>query len=56
LQSNHLYGQVTLLSKCINLWIHAVILGIRAEDYYNDRTLDDVNLLYDDAREMAADF
>ncbi|NJN45636.1 MAG: PhoH family protein [Candidatus Competibacteraceae bacterium] len=48
--------QVTLVSKDINLRIKATILGIHAEDYYNDQVLDDVNLLYTGAREVPADF
>jgi PhoH-like ATPase len=47
---------VTLVSKDINLRIKATILGIHAEDYYNDQVLDDVNLLYTGAREVPADF
>ncbi|MFT5133686.1 MAG: PhoH-like ATPase [Gammaproteobacteria bacterium] len=37
---------VTLVSKDINLRIKARVLGIRTEDYYNDKVLDDANLLY----------
>jgi PhoH-like ATPase len=37
---------VTLVSKDINLRIKASVLGIHAEDYYNDKVLDDVDLLY----------
>ncbi|MBI2993918.1 MAG: PhoH family protein [Gammaproteobacteria bacterium] len=37
---------VTLVSKDINLRIKARILGIHTEDYYNDKVLDDPNLLY----------
>lgn len=37
---------VTIISKDINLRIKAGILGISAEDYYNDKVLDDVNLLH----------
>lgn len=37
---------VTLVSKDINRRIKARVLGIHAEDYYNDKTLDDINLLY----------
>ncbi|HAU1193225.1 TPA: PhoH family protein [Legionella pneumophila] len=42
------YGkrQVIIISKDINLRIKAGILGIHAEDYYNDQVLDDVNLLH----------
>jgi len=35
-----------LVSKDINLRIKAAILNLPAEDYYNDRALDDVDLLY----------
>lgn len=38
--------QVVIISKDINLRIKAGILGILAEDYYNDQVLDDVNLLH----------
>ncbi|WP_367607571.1 PhoH family protein [Legionella sp. W05-934-2] len=38
--------QVIIVSKDINLRIKAGILGIQAEDYYNDKVLDDVSLLH----------
>jgi PhoH-like ATPase len=38
--------QVIIISKDINLRIKAGILGIPAQDYYNDHVLDDVNLLH----------
>lgn len=41
---------VVLVSKDINLRIKAHILGIPAEDYRDDRVVDDVNLLYDGIR------
>ena len=47
---------VTLVSKDINLRIKASILGIHAEDYYNDKVLDDVDLLYLGSGELPADF
>lgn len=37
---------ITLVSKDINLRIKARVLGIHSEDYYNDKVLDDANLLY----------
>jgi len=37
---------VILVSKDINLRIKAAILGITAEDYFNDRALDDLSMLY----------
>ncbi|MFZ1641394.1 MAG: PhoH family protein [Candidatus Contendobacter sp.] len=56
LQQDHPRRRVTLVSKDINLRIKAAILGIHAEDYYNDQTLDDVNLLYGGARDLGTDF
>jgi len=56
LQQQHPGFQVTLVSKDINLRIKATILGIHAEDYYSDQTLEDVQLLYSGAREVATDF
>jgi len=47
---------VILVSKDINLRIKAAVLGINAEDYSNDKVLDDVDLLYLGATELAADF
>ncbi len=47
---------VILVSKDINLRIKATVLGICAEDYYNDKVLDDVDLLYRGAAELPADF
>ena len=38
--------EIVLVSKDINLRIKAAILGVPAEDYYNDRALDDLSLLY----------
>lgn len=37
---------IILVSKDINLRIKAAILGVQAQDYYNDRALDDLSLLY----------
>ncbi len=48
--------RVTLVSKDINLRIKAAVLGIHAEDYYNDQVLDDVNLLYSGYRSLSEDF
>ncbi len=47
---------VTLVSKDINLRIKARILGIHTEDYYNDKVLDDANLLYSGMGALPADF
>jgi len=46
LKIRHPQQQVIIVSKDINLRIKAGILGIQAEDYYNDKVLDDVNLLH----------
>ncbi len=47
---------VVLVSKDINLRIKASICKVPAEDYENDRALDDFSLLYSGARELPADF
>jgi PhoH-like ATPase len=47
---------VVLVSKDINLRIKAKIYGITAEDYENDRALDDFSLLYNGLAELPADF
>ena len=48
--------QVILVSKDINLRIKAQALGIFAEDYRNDKVLDDVNLLYSGVSQLPPDF
>jgi PhoH-like ATPase len=47
---------VVLVSKDINLRIKAQIYGVTAEDYENDRALDDFSLLYTGHAELPADF
>ena len=47
---------VVLISKDINLRIKAHIVGVPAEDYENDRALDDFSLLYSGSTELPADF
>jgi PhoH-like ATPase len=56
LQAAGSWGNVILVSKDINLRIKARVLGMPAEDYYNDKVLDDIDLLYTGAQEMPADF
>jgi PhoH-like ATPase len=46
LQDEFADKKIVLVSKDINLRIKAAILGVQAEDYYNDRALDDLSLLY----------
>ncbi len=47
---------VVIISKDINLRIKAGILGIPAEDYFNDRVLEDVNLLHSGLHILENDF
>ena len=49
-------AQVILVSKDINLRIKAAVVGVNAEDYNNDRVLDDVNLLFAGIFELPEDF
>jgi len=49
-------SRVTLVSKDINLRIKAAILGVHAEDYYSDRTIEDADLLFRGVVELPADF
>jgi len=46
LSHQHPALDIVLVSKDINLRIKATIQGILAEDYHNDRALDDLSLLY----------
>jgi PhoH-like ATPase len=48
--------EIVLVSKDINLRIKAAIHGITAEDYHNDRALDDMSLLYNGLTEYGNDF
>ncbi|RMG53758.1 MAG: PhoH family protein [Gammaproteobacteria bacterium] len=56
LQETERDRRVTLVSKDINLRIKAAVVGVHAEDYYNDRVLDDVSLLYSGYCELPEDF
>lgn len=56
LREKHPDVPVTLVSKDINLRIKASIYGILAEDYENDRALDDFSLLYIGHSELPANF
>ncbi len=47
---------IILVSKDINLRIKAAVLGIQAEDYYNDQVLEDVDLLYAGSEALSTDF
>ena len=48
--------EVVLVSKDINMRIKARALGLAAEDYFNDKTLDDGDLLYTGVLPLPADF
>ena len=48
--------QVILVSKDINMRIKARALGLSTEDYFNDKVLEDTDLLYTGIRELPADF
>ncbi|MGH8637511.1 MAG: PhoH family protein [Burkholderiales bacterium] len=56
LQTRHAGRQVILVSKDINMRIKARTLGLAAEDYYNDKVLEDTELLYTGAVELPGDF
>lgn len=48
--------QVILVSKDINMRIKARTLGLLAEDYFNDKVLEDNDVLYTGMEELPADF
>ena len=47
---------VILVSKDINMRIKARALGLEAQDYFNDKVLEDTDLLYTGSLELPADF
>jgi len=56
LQALHTDRQVVLVSKDINLRIKAAVVGVHAEDYFSDRSIEDADILYRGAEVLAADF
>jgi PhoH-like ATPase len=56
LQDTQSKRQVILVSKDINMRIKARALGMATEDYFNDKVLEDTDLLYAGTRELDADF
>ncbi len=56
LREEHPEVPVILVSKDINLRIKASISGLAAEDYENDRALDDFSLLFTGAVELPEEF
>jgi len=49
-------SRVALVSKDINLRIKAAILGVHAEDYYSDKTIEDADVLHTGIELLPADF
>lgn len=56
LQHRHPERSVILVSKDINMRIKARSLGLAAEDYFNDKVLEDTDLLYTGSRALPDDF
>ncbi|MBQ0919131.1 PhoH family protein [Hydrogenophaga aromaticivorans] len=56
LRDKHPQREVILVSKDINMRVKARALGLAAEDYQNDKTLDDGELLYAGALALPQDF
>ncbi len=56
LRKQHPHRQVILVSKDINMRIKARALGLPAEDYFNDKVLEDTDLLYAGVRVLPSDF
>ncbi len=56
LQHKHSDRRLILVSKDINLRIKASVLGIHAEDYFNDKALDDLDLLFTGMDDLSSDF
>jgi PhoH-like ATPase len=56
LREQHPGREVVLVSKDINMRVKARALGLPAEDYQNDKTLDDADLLYTGVLALPADF
>ena len=56
LQALHTDTRVVLVSKDINLRIKAAIVGVHAEDYFSDRSIEDADVLYTGHETLPADF
>ncbi|MGQ0441924.1 MAG: PIN domain-containing protein, partial [Methylophilaceae bacterium] len=56
LQKRYANRQVILVSKDINIRIKARAMGVPAEDYFNDKVLEDSDLLYNGIQELPQDF
>lgn len=56
LHKQHTDREVVLVSKDINIRIKARAMGLAAEDYFNDKVLEDTDLLYSGSKELPEDF
>jgi PhoH-like ATPase len=56
LRQQHQNREVVLVSKDINMRIKARALGLPTEDYFNDKTLEDGDLLYTGVLPLPGDF
>jgi PhoH-like ATPase len=56
LQKENPEARVVLVSKDINLRIKAAVLGVHAEDYNSDKTLEDSDVLYSGMAALPANF
>ena len=56
LRERHPGREVVLVSKDINMRVKARALGLAAEDYFNDKTLEDGDLLYTGVLPLPPDF
>ncbi|MEI6738321.1 MAG: PIN domain-containing protein, partial [Pseudomonadota bacterium] len=56
LQHHNPKRSVVLVSKDINMRIKARAIGVASEDYFNDKVLEDTDLLYTGMRELPKDF
>jgi PhoH-like ATPase len=56
LQKEQPQTRVVLVSKDINLRIKAAVVGVHAEDYYSDKTIEDADVLYTGVDTLPADF
>lgn len=56
LQKQYSNRQVVLVSKDINVRIKARAMGVLAEDYFNDKVLEDTDILYSGMKELPVDF
>ena len=56
LQKQQPQSRVVLVSKDINLRIKAAVIGVHAEDYYSDKTIEDADVLYTGMEALPEDF